>query len=125
MAVWFILLKKNISIATTVNHAVEATLSNLTGTYSIASYFSQFNAMLLATNNGSLYYVTDHNNFLFFASEEYYYKRLKKSESFQSITANFKVNQLDIHDRLWINLNDFSIKNLKTPSSILECDKLL
>ena len=107
------LFNKNLSSATSINQLVDSTLNELKGTYSIASYFGQFNAMLLATNNGSLYYVTDHKTFLFFASEEYYYKRLKKSESFQSIAGNYPVMQLDISDRLWIDLSDFSIKNLK------------
>jgi len=101
-------LKENIGIS----NAIKKSLNQLEGTYSIAGFFAKYNALLLATNNGSLFYVTDHENFFFFASEEYYFKKLFKTSSFQSIVGNTQVKQLGINERLWIELDSFSIINL-------------
>lgn len=107
------LLNENLSQFNSVNEAIEQTLSSLKGTFSIASYFSKLNAFLLATNNGSLYYVTDNQSFLFFASEAHYFNELRKNTSFQKIAPDFQIKQLDLNQRIWINLEDFQILNLQ------------
>jgi len=101
-------LKENIGIS----NAIKKSLDQLKGTYSIAGFFAKYNAILLATNNGSLYYVTDYKNYFFFASEEYYLKKISKTSSFQTISGKTQIKQLGINERLWINLDGFSIVNL-------------
>lgn len=106
------LLRYNLEHEDNIQIAVEKSLKSLKGTYSIASYFTKYNAFLLATNNGSLYYVTDNKTFLFFASEAFYFKKLNKTSSFNNIVKQLEVKQLKVDERLWVNLDDFCIQNL-------------
>lgn len=114
------LLGDNTTKFSTVNQFIEETLNSLKGTFSIAGYFAKLNAFLLATNNGSLYYVTDEKSFLFFASEQHYFNELSKNKSFQKIASSFKIKQLGINQRIWINLEDFEILNLKENQVLVE-----
>jgi hypothetical protein len=105
------LLKENLKQNNHPFVAINKTLKALKGTYSIASFLSDYNSFLMSTNNGSLYYITDNKTFLIFASENHYFDELLKKESFKSIVGNEKVQQLQPLTSIWIDLNAFSITN--------------
>lgn len=105
------LLKENLKLNNHPFEAINKTLATLKGTYSIASFLSDYNSFLLSTNNGSLYYITDNKTFLIFASENHYFDEMLKKDSFKNIIGNEKVKQLQPLSSIWIDFNEFSITN--------------
>jgi glucosamine--fructose-6-phosphate aminotransferase (isomerizing) len=118
------ILNKNLNSHNSLFNAVNNSFGELKGTFSIASYFAKFNSLLLSTNNGSLYYLTDSKNFLLFASEEYYLRKIQKNSSLNSIFANYNIEQLKPENKFWINLSDFSIKNISDKLILDKSEKI-
>lgn len=103
------LIKEEIAREENLSQACINSFSKLEGTFSVSSFFEDFNLCLLATNNGSLYYTTDHASFFIFASESYFLKVLMKDKAFRTFNKKFKVLQLSANKALLIELDTLEI----------------
>ena len=92
-----------------IRQALSDFYSEIYGMTTIAAIFSDYNNMLLATNNGSLYYVTGSDgNEIVFASERYILNKLIDDLNLQHIFKKANVLQLKPNTACLVNLNDFS-----------------
>jgi len=65
--------------------------ARLSGTFSVAMMFDEYNEFVLATNNGSLYYITDDENYIVFASESYFLEQLLTVKASKPFAGNHGV----------------------------------
>jgi glucosamine--fructose-6-phosphate aminotransferase (isomerizing) len=114
------LLNKNLKSEENIFQSVDKALNQLEGSYSIASYIGEMNALLLATNTGSLYFKSDFESYLFFASEEFYLKELDKNDFFRKSKGSSQINRLGPNEKLFINLTDFQIQYLAIDTNVNE-----
>jgi glucosamine--fructose-6-phosphate aminotransferase (isomerizing) len=105
-------LQKYFRIEDKIEIAIAKSLKQLKGTYSIASYFSNLNSILLSTNNGSLYYVSDFKNFLFFASEEMFLRKSFDNTNVSDKISQYEIVQLKPNENIWIDISNFSISKV-------------
>ena len=89
--------------------ATQKMFQKIEGMASIAALFSEYNSLLLATNNGSLYQGKSSLNDVFlFASEESILKKLLQKKYLQKLTPHLAVKQIPAGEGLLVNLNDCS-----------------
>lgn len=93
----------------TINQALSELYSEIYGMTNIAAIFSEYNNLLLATNNGSIYYVTGNSgNEIVFASERYILNKLLDDLNLHEVFNKENILQLKPGTACLVNLDDFS-----------------
>lgn len=88
------LFRKKILEENSFLNAFSDTVGELEGTYSLGLQMADFNAFLLATNNGSLYYLSKNSDIFVFASERFFIEKLLKEKEINKIFSNSEICQL-------------------------------
>ena len=94
-----------------VEGALSSLYSEIYGMTNIASIFTEFNNLLLASNNGSIYYsIGNDSNELVFSSERYILTKLIDDLKLNEIFEKENILQLKPNTACLINLSDSLIK---------------
>jgi len=94
------LLRYNLDSLNNKVDAVGKTLNELEGSYSIGTLFDDFNALLLATNTGSLYLIEDKSKeLIIFASERYFAEQFLSKQG-----SEFTIVKIEPQNGLFIDI---------------------
>jgi glucosamine--fructose-6-phosphate aminotransferase (isomerizing) len=91
--------------------ACNETFLKLTGTYSVAMMFSDFDEFVFATNNGSFYYITHDENYFVFASEVHFLNQLLKEKSFKAFGGERAIRQLTANQGVAVNMRTLQVNS--------------
>lgn len=92
---------------TTLFGSVEETLRDIKGSYSFATFFEDFNYLLLASNTGSLYYINN-KDFLIFASEYTFLESLMKI--YDKYLLDIEIKQVIPNSLIFVDIDTLEIK---------------
>ena len=106
------LVRKRLEEGHSLPTAIARVEAELEGTVSTAMFFDDRDALMLATNNGSLYTLTNDKDLLFFASEQYALTVLAEKLGVDQ-ERDFEIRQLQSWSGLVLSLNDFSIQRFE------------
>lgn len=118
------LFRKNINKYNDILNALNFTLSQLKGSYSFGSFFSDYDHLLLVTNTGSLYTLTDkQNSFLIFASEKIFLDQLI-FKHFPDSKEDLLLTKIQPLTGILINIRNLDITNFQTKVKSIKVTKL-
>ena len=112
------LLSKYLNKSRSFIKSTTDTFNEIKGSASIASLFTDYKNLLLATNTGSIFYVYSPNkNIFIFASERFILQKIIKSKY---IDNNFVIKQLKANEAMIFDLDNMKMNTFKLNSKILE-----
>ena len=112
------LLSKYLNKSRSFIKSTTDTFNEIKGSASIASLFTDYKNLLLATNTGSIFYVHSPNkNIFIFASERFILQKIIKSKY---IDNNFVIKQLKANEAMIFDLDNMKMNKFKLNSKILE-----
>ncbi|MHA2365875.1 MAG: hypothetical protein ACXAC7_18090 [Candidatus Hodarchaeales archaeon] len=112
------LLRKNYKKTKSLLTAARESFRSIKGTASIAVLFTDINALLLATNNGSLYtYEESSLKCKIFASEKYILEQLAKKKFLQDYLTEYSISQIKPGFGEIIDLNTLEVTKISLKSS--------
>lgn len=111
------LIRRELNNSNDLVFALNKSLNQLQGTYSLALMLQDIDKFILCTNNGSLYYITDYSNFIVFASESYFIEKLKKEKKFLDLYCNSEIKQISPYTGLIVDYNSLEIKEFDITSN--------
>ncbi len=108
-----------------INQSINELFDEIEGTASIAVMLSNYNSLLLASNNGSLYtLINNEKDVIIFASEKYMLQTLVKRNRFINEIGNYEIKQVRARFGYILSLNNFNLEEIEHNPLILEKAKL-
>lgn len=112
--VFYALLGRSLATDGNASRAARETFAAIDGTASVAGLFTDFDALLLATNNGSLYLGRDRNHrAVFFCSEAFIARTFAASGVLGISAADFEIAQIEAGTGRAVLLEDLDVLALE------------